>query len=62
MVIGVIVMWVMLAALALCALLWPLARHADRRGRPGLLHSALYNLRRLTPSAFLEYRRCIQDE
>ena len=34
--ISIIVMWVMLAALALCALLWPLARHADRRGRPEL--------------------------
>ena len=33
---GVIVMWVTLAALALCALLLPLARHADRRGRPEL--------------------------
>ena len=43
----------MLAALALCALLWPLARHADRRGRPGLLHSALSNLRRLTLSTLL---------
>ena len=50
---GVIVMWVMLAALALCALLWPLARHADRRGRSGLLHSALSNLRRLTLSTLL---------
>ena len=50
---GVIVMWVMLAALALCALLWPLARHADRRGRPGLLRSALSNLRRLTLSTLL---------
>ena len=37
--ISVIVMWGMLAALALCALLLPLARHADRRGiavRPSL--------------------------
>ena len=50
---GVIVMWVMLAALALCALLWPLARHADRRGRPGLLRSALSNLRRLTLPSLL---------
>lgn len=62
MVFGVIVMWAMLSALVFCAALWPLARHADRRGRPGFLHSALSNLRRLTPSAFLEYRRCIQDE
>ena len=50
---GVIVMWVMLTALALCALLLPLARHADRRGRPGLLHSALSNLRRLTLPSLL---------
>ena len=33
-VIGVIVMWAMLAALVICAALWPLARHADRRGVP----------------------------
>ena len=45
---GVIVMWAMLSALALCALLWPLARHADRRGAPGLLHVAITRLRRLT--------------
>ena len=50
---GDIVMWAMLAALVLCAALWPLARHADRRGRPGLLHSALSNLRRLTLSTLL---------
>ena len=31
MVFGVIVMWVMLAALALCALLWPLARFDGER-------------------------------
>ena len=48
MVFGVIVMWAMLAALALCVALWPLARHADRRGEPGLLRSAVSNLRRLT--------------
>ena len=53
MVIGVIVMWAMLAALVFCAALWPLARHADRRGAPGLLHSALSNLRRLTLSTLL---------
>ena len=50
---GVIVMWVMLAALALCALLLPFARHADRRGRPGLLRSALSNLRRITLPSLL---------
>ena len=53
MVIGVIVMWAMLAALVLCAALWPLARHADRRGRPGLLHGALTRLRQLALSALL---------
>ena len=53
MVVGVIVMWAMLAALVLCAALWPLARHADRRGRPGLLRSALSNLRRLTLTTLL---------
>ena len=53
MVVGVIVMWAMLAALVFCAALWPFARHADRRGRPGLLHSALSNLRRLTLSTLL---------
>ena len=53
MVIGVIVMWAMLAALVICAALWPLARHADRRGRPGLLRSAVSNLRRLTLSTLL---------
>ena len=47
-VIGVIVMWAMVAALVLCAALWPLARHADRRGAPGLLHVAITRLRRLT--------------
>ncbi len=52
-VIGVIVMWAMVAALVLCAALWPLARHADRRGRPGLLRSALSNLRRLTLTTLL---------
>ena len=52
-VIGVIVMWAMVAALVLCAALWPLARHADRRGRPGLLRSAVSNLRRLTLSTLL---------
>ena len=53
MVVGVIVMWAMLAALVFCAALWPLARHADRRGEPGLLRSALSNLRRLTLSTLL---------
>ena len=43
----------MVAALVICAALWPLARHADRQGRPGLLHSALSNLRRLTLSTLL---------
>ena len=52
-VIGVIVMWAMLAVLVLCAALWPFARHTDRQGRPGLLHSALSNLRRLTLSTLL---------
>ena len=47
-VIGVIVMWAMVAALVLCAALWPLARHADRRGRPGLLRSAHDDAFRIT--------------
>ena len=53
MVFGVIVMWAMLAALVICAALWPLARHADRRGAPGLLHVAITRLRRLTLPALL---------
>ena len=53
MVFGVIVMWAMVAALVICAALWPLARHADRRGRPGLLHGALTRLRQLTLSTLL---------
>jgi len=50
---GVIVMWAMVAALVICAALWPLARHADRRGCPGLLHNAALRLRQLTLSALL---------
>lgn len=53
MVIGVIVMWAMLAALMVCAALWPLARRADRRGKPGLLHGAAQRLRQLTLSALV---------
>ena len=48
-----IVMWSMGALLLLCALLWPLARHADRRGRPGLLSNAVAKLRRLSLPALL---------
>ena len=43
-------MWSMGALLLLCALLWPLARHADRRGRPGLLHGAALRLWQLPVS------------
>ena len=53
MVFGVIVMWAMLSALVLCAVLWPLARRADRRGALGLLHTAALRLRQLTLSALL---------
>ena len=45
MVFGVIVICAMLSALVLCAALWPLARHADRRGAPGLLHGRAGTLR-----------------
>ena len=51
--IGIVIAWAMLAALALLLSLLPFARHADRRGRPGLLHGAVIRLRQLTPSVLL---------
>ena len=52
-VIGIVVAWAMCALLALILLLVPLARHADRRGQPGLLSNAVAKLRRLSLPALL---------
>ena len=51
--IGIVVAWAMCALLVLILLLVPLARHADRRGQPGLLSNAVAKLRRLSLSALL---------
>ena len=52
-VIGIVIAWAMCALLVLILLLVPLARHADRQGRPGLLSSAVAKLRRLSLPALL---------
>ncbi len=51
--IGIVIAWAMCTFLVLILLLVPLARHADRRGQPGLLSNAVANLRRLSLPALM---------